>query len=65
MDFSFDMYFRQFWNDPRLVFEAKGWVNKLIISGEDKFVEVGLQNFLEILLLDTMSPEMSSKIELN
>jgi len=39
MDFSFDMYFRQFWNDPRLVFEAKGWVNKLIISGEDKFVE--------------------------
>ena len=42
MDFSFDMYFRQFWNDPRLVFEAKRWVNKVIISGEDKFVEVCL-----------------------
>ena len=22
MDFSFDMYFRQFWQDPRLAFEA-------------------------------------------
>ena len=62
MDFSFDMYFRQFWNDPRLVFEPKGWVNKLIISGEDKFVKVDLQIFLDILLLDT-SPEISCKIE--
>lgn len=34
MDFTFDMYFRQFWHDPRLAFEQKPNLNKLVVGAE-------------------------------
>eukprot|EP00090_Calanus_glacialis_P010258 TRINITY_DN18642_c0_g1_i1.p1 TRINITY_DN18642_c0_g1~~TRINITY_DN18642_c0_g1_i1.p1 ORF type:complete len:401 (+),score=73.27 TRINITY_DN18642_c0_g1_i1:56-1258(+) len=34
MDFTFDMYFRQFWHDPRLVFERRPGLEK-IVQGAD------------------------------
>ena len=34
MDFTFDMYFRQFWHDPRLAFEKKPNLNKLVVGAE-------------------------------
>jgi len=32
MDFTFDMYFRQFWNDPRLAFERRPGLSKLVLG---------------------------------
>lgn len=32
MDFTFDMYFRQFWHDPRLAFDRN--IDKLVLGGE-------------------------------
>jgi glycine receptor alpha-3 len=34
MDFTFDMYFRQFWKDPRLSFERKPNLEKLVVGAE-------------------------------
>ena len=34
MDFTFDMYFRQFWHDPRLAFEPKPGLTKLVVGAE-------------------------------
>ena len=35
MDFTFDMYFRQFWSDPRLAFDgAKYGIEKLVVGAE-------------------------------
>jgi len=34
MDFTFDMYFRQFWHDPRLAFGQRPGLNKLVINAD-------------------------------
>merc|ERR1719195_1132211 len=35
MDFTFDMYFRQFWHDPRLSFtQREGELEKLVVGAE-------------------------------
>merc|ERR1719445_2794360 len=35
MDFTFDMYFRQFWSDPRLSFDAQEFgIEKLVVGAE-------------------------------
>ena len=34
MDFTFDMYFRQFWHDPRLSFEERPTLTKLVVGAE-------------------------------
>ena len=34
MDFTFDMYFRQFWHDPRLSFEERPNLKKLVVGAE-------------------------------
>merc|ERR1719266_2309899 len=34
MDFTLDMYFRQFWTDPRLSFERRGGLEKLVVGAE-------------------------------
>ena len=34
MDFTFDMYFRQFWHDPRLAFERRPGLDKLVVGAE-------------------------------
>ena len=35
MDFTFDMYFRQFWSDPRLSFDSKEFgIEKLVVGAE-------------------------------
>ena len=35
MDFTFDMYFRQFWSDPRLAFNgSKFGIEKLVVGAE-------------------------------
>ena len=35
MDFTFDMYFRQFWSDPRLSFDAENFgIKKLVVGAE-------------------------------
>ena len=35
MDFTFDMYFRQFWSDPRLSFDsAEFGIEKLVVGAE-------------------------------
>ena len=33
-DFTLDMYFRQFWQDPRLSFERKPGMDKLVVGAE-------------------------------
>ncbi len=33
-DFTLDMYFRQFWRDPRLQFERRGGLEKLVVGAE-------------------------------
>ncbi len=33
-DFTLDMYFRQFWRDPRLSFEPRGGLKKLVVGAE-------------------------------
>ena len=33
-DFTLDMYFRQFWQDPRLSFERKTGMDKLVVGAE-------------------------------
>ena len=34
MDFTFDMYFRQFWKDPRLAFDKRPNLDKLVVGAE-------------------------------
>ena len=34
MDFTFDMYFRQFWMDPRLAFDKQPDLEKLVVGSE-------------------------------
>jgi len=34
MDFTFDMYFRQFWHDPRLAFEQRSTLSHLVLGSE-------------------------------
>jgi len=34
MDFTFDMYFRQFWTDPRLAFDKQPNLDKLVVGAE-------------------------------
>ena len=35
MDFTFDMYFRQFWSDPRLSFDRNEFgIDKLVVGSE-------------------------------
>jgi len=34
MDFTFHMYFRQFWRDPRLAFKKKGSLDKLVVGSD-------------------------------
>ena len=34
MDFTFDMYFRQFWHDPRLSFDKRPNLEKLVVGAE-------------------------------
>ncbi|XP_059079312.1 gamma-aminobutyric acid receptor subunit beta-like isoform X3 [Tigriopus californicus] len=34
MDFTLDMYFRQFWQDPRLSFESRQGLKKLVVGAE-------------------------------
>lgn len=34
MDFTFDMYFRQFWTDPRLAFDRSDNLEKLVVGAE-------------------------------
>merc|ERR1712240_893693 len=34
MDFTFDMYFRQFWHDPRLAFERRPGLSKLVLGAD-------------------------------
>ena len=34
MDFTFDMYFRQYWTDPRLAFERSDNLEKLVVGAE-------------------------------
>jgi len=34
MDFTFDMYFRQFWVDDRLKFEKKNGISKLVVGAD-------------------------------
>ena len=34
MDFTFDMYFRQFWHDPRLMFDRRPGLDKLVVGAE-------------------------------
>ena len=35
MDFTFDMYFRQFWNDPRLQFNRLDYgIDQLVVGAE-------------------------------
>ena len=33
-DFTLDMYFRQFWQDPRLQFERRASLEKLVVGAE-------------------------------
>ena len=33
-DFTLDMYFRQFWTDPRLSFERREGLEKLVVGAE-------------------------------
>ncbi len=33
-DFTLDMYFRQFWRDPRLSFEPRAGLEKLVVGAE-------------------------------
>ena len=33
-DFTLDMYFRQFWQDPRLSFEKREGLEKLVVGAE-------------------------------
>ncbi len=33
-DFTLDMYFRQFWRDPRLQFERRKGLEKLVVGAE-------------------------------
>ena len=33
-DFTLDMYFRQFWQDPRLSFESRPGLKKLVVGAE-------------------------------
>ena len=33
-DFTLDMYFRQFWQDPRLSFERRNGLEKLVVGAE-------------------------------
>ena len=33
-DFTLDMYFRQFWQDPRLSFERRPGLEKLVVGAE-------------------------------
>ena len=33
-DFTLDMYFRQFWQDPRLSFEKRASLEKLVVGAE-------------------------------
>ena len=33
-DFTLDMYFRQFWRDPRLSFERRAGLEKLVVGAE-------------------------------
>ena len=33
-DFTLDMYFRQFWQDPRLSFERREGLEKLVVGAE-------------------------------
>ena len=33
-DFTLDMYFRQFWRDPRLAFERRPNLDKLVVGAE-------------------------------
>ena len=33
-DFTLDMYFRQFWQDPRLSFERRPGLDKLVVGAE-------------------------------
>ena len=32
------MYFRQFWNDPRLAFERRPGLNKIVVSGGSDYL---------------------------
>ena len=34
MDFTFDMFFRQYWHDPRLAFEGQPGFNKLVVGAD-------------------------------
>ena len=34
MEFTVDMYFRQFWNDPRLAFERRPGFSRLVLGSE-------------------------------
>ena len=34
-DFTLDMYFRQFWHDPRLEFERRPGLEKIVVNGEE------------------------------
>lgn len=34
MDFSFDMYFRQFWTDPRMAFNRRPGFNKVVVGAD-------------------------------
>ena len=34
MDYTFDMYFRQFWHDPRLAFDKRPGLSKLVVGAE-------------------------------
>lgn len=34
MDFTFDMYFRQFWKDPRLSFNPTEEISQLVVGAE-------------------------------
>ena len=40
MDFTLDMYFRQFWHDPRLTFEKGATKNNIIVFGSEKIEEI-------------------------
>lgn len=41
MDFTIDMYFRQFWHDPRLAFERRPGLDKLVLGADfDKSIWV-------------------------
>ena len=48
-DFTMDMYFRQFWRDPRLAFERRPNLEKLVLGAD--YARQGRDSFALLQIL--------------